>query len=68
MRVLVAGGAGRSSATLAEQKQFFDAHLESGVVKFLRALDAAPKANYYRKVAALGLAFMAIESESFRLG
>jgi TorA maturation chaperone TorD len=68
MRVLVAGGAGRSSATLAEQKQFFETHLEPGVAKFFRALEAAPKANYYRKVATLGLAFMAIESESFRLG
>ncbi|QJR15577.1 TorD/DmsD family molecular chaperone [Usitatibacter palustris] len=68
MRVLIAGGAGRSSATLAEQKHFFQAHLEPGVVKFFRALGAADGANYYRRVAALGLAFMAIESESFRLG
>jgi TorA maturation chaperone TorD len=68
MRVLVAGGAGRSAATLAEQTQFFEAHVEPGVTKFLRAVAAAASANYYRKAAALGLAFMAIESESFRLG
>lgn len=67
MRVLVAGGAGRSAATLAEQRQFFEAHVEPGAAKFFRAAAAAAGANYYRKAAALGLAFMAIESESFRL-
>ncbi len=68
MRVLVAGGAGRPPAKLEEQKLFFQAHLEPGLAGFFRALAAAPSANFYRKVAALGLAFLAIESESFHLG
>lgn len=68
MRVLVAGGAGRSPGTVAEQRSFWLAHLEAGIGKFLKAMAEAPSANYYRTVAALGLAFTAIESESFRLG
>ena len=67
MRVLVAGGAGRSPVPLAEQKRFFDAYLEFAAPKFFNAVIACPKANYYRKVAALGQAFIAIESESFEL-
>ncbi|HXN15843.1 MAG TPA: molecular chaperone TorD family protein, partial [Usitatibacter sp.] len=58
MRVLVAGGAGRASATLAEQRHFFEEHLGRGAGKFFAAIDAAARANYYRKVAALGTAFI----------
>jgi len=67
MRVLVAGGAGREAAPLAEQRKFFRAYLEKGAPAFFKAVTACDKANYYRKVAALGLAFVAIESESFEL-
>jgi TorA maturation chaperone TorD len=67
MRVLVAGGAGREPATLADQKRFFEAYLMMGAPKFFDAVIACDRANYYRKVAALGLAFIAIESESFEL-
>jgi len=67
MRVLVAGGAGRGPAAIEEQKRFYEAYLESGAAKFFNAVMACAKANYYRKVAALGLAFVAIESESFEL-
>jgi TorA maturation chaperone TorD len=65
MRVLVAGGAGRSAASVEEQKRFFQAHVAPAVGKFLQALKASRNANYYRKVAALGEAFFAIEAESF---
>jgi TorA maturation chaperone TorD len=67
MRVLVAGGAGRAPAPLEEQKRFYDEYLRRSLPKFFNAVIACPKANYYRKVAALGLAFAAIESESFEL-
>lgn len=67
MRVLVAGGAGRSPASLAEQRRFFAAHVEPGAARFCKAVGSAPEANYYRHVAALGAAFMALESESFQL-
>jgi TorA maturation chaperone TorD len=68
MRVLVAGGAGRPAASLAEQKRFFEAHLKPGVGRFLAAVREAPESNYYRKVAAVGEAFVGIENESFNLG
>ena len=67
MRVLVAGGAGRSAAPIADQRRFFETFLEPGAGRFFAAVGAAPGANYYRHVAALGSAFTALESESFQL-
>ncbi len=67
MRVLVAGGAGRGPATLAEQRRFFEAHVAPGAGKFFAALAGAEASNYYRKVAALGAAFVALEGQSFSL-
>ena len=67
MRVLVAGGAARAPAPLAQQRKFFQDHVEPGAAKFFDALARARDANYYRKVAALGAAFFALESESFQL-
>jgi len=67
MRILVAGGAGRAPAAIAEQKAFYDEYLGGGAPKFFKAVIASEHANYYRKVAALGIAFFAIESESFEL-
>ncbi len=68
MRVLVAGGAGRGPASLAEQKRFYEDHVKPGVGAFLAAVREAPESNYYRKVAAVGEAFVGIENESFNLG
>ena len=67
MRVLVVGGAGRGPATLAEQRRFFQAYLQPGIQRFLAAVGDSPKANYYRTVAALGSAFMTLETHSFLL-
>lgn len=67
MRVLACGGAGRAPAPVAEQKAFFTAHVQPGAAKFFDALQRAPQANYYRKVAAFGAAFAALEAESFQL-
>jgi TorA maturation chaperone TorD len=67
MRVLVSGGAGRAPASVAEQRKFFMAHLEPGAGKFLDALQRAPQSNYYRKVAAFGAAFHALEAASFAM-
>jgi TorA maturation chaperone TorD len=67
MRVLVAGGAGRSPATLEEQRRFFEAHLAPSVFAFWDSVAEAPQANYYRRVAALGRAFADLEQESFKL-
>ena len=68
MRILVAGGAGRGPASLAEQKRFYEGHVKPGVGPFLAAVREAPESNYYRKVAAVGEAFVGIENESFNLG
>lgn len=68
MRVLVAGGAGRGPASLADQKLFYEAHVRPGVGRFLAAVREAPGSNYYRKVAAVGEAFVGIENESFNRG
>jgi TorA maturation chaperone TorD len=68
MRVLVAGGAGRGPASVAEQKRFYEEHVKPGVGRFLAAVREAPESNYYRKVAAVGEAFVGIENESFNLG
>jgi TorA maturation chaperone TorD len=67
MRVLAAGGLGREPAALTDQKRFFTAHLEPSAAKFFAAIGSSPKANYYRNVAALGAAFVALESASFQL-
>lgn len=67
MRVLVAGGAGRAPAPLAEQRRFFEAYLKPGLARFFEALGCAPDANYYQNVAGVGAAFIALESESFQL-
>lgn len=67
MRVLVGGGAGREPAPIADQKRFFESHLQPSAPKFMKALGASPKANYYRTVAALGAAFVSLESDSFQL-
>lgn len=67
MRVLAVGGAGREPAALADQKRFFQAHLEPTAGKFFAAVGGSPKANYYRNVAALSAAFVALESASFQL-
>jgi TorA maturation chaperone TorD len=66
MRVLVAGGAGRSPAVVAEQRRFYQTHLEPGLAPFFKAAQASPRANFYRRVADLGLAFEALETEAFR--
>jgi len=67
MRVLVAGGAGRSPAAVAEQRRFYQSHLAPGLAAFFKATQDAPSANFYRKVADLGLAFEALETEAFHL-
>jgi TorA maturation chaperone TorD len=67
MRILVAGGAGRAPATLAAQRKFYEAHIGPGIARFFEALARSRHANYYRKVATLGTAYFALETESFSL-
>lgn len=67
MRVLVTGTGGRAPARLEEQKAFFEEHVGPGAARFFDALGRATGANYYRHVAALGAAFIALESQSLQL-
>jgi hypothetical protein len=67
MRLLVAGGGGRAPAGIAEQRRFYEAHIGPAVAPFFAALARSKKANYYARVAALGAAFFALETESFSL-
>ena len=67
MRVLVAGGAGRAPASLADQRRFFETYVAPATHRFRAAVDAAPQANYYRTVARFAAAFVSLESESFQL-
>ena len=46
MRVLVAGGAGRSPGTVAEQRRFYAGYVEPSVARFLAAVGSAPESNY----------------------
>jgi TorA maturation chaperone TorD len=67
MRVLVAGGAGRGPASVAEQRRFFERHVRPAAPRFLAAVGVARQSHYYRRVAALAAAFVALETESFQL-
>ena len=67
MRLLVAGGPARAPASLREQRRFFDLYLDPAAHRFFTAVARSEHANYYRKAAALGLAFLALETESFQL-
>jgi TorA maturation chaperone TorD len=67
MRVLVAGAPGRKPAPLAGQRAFYQSYVEKAAAGLFEALAAAPQANYYRHVAAVGAAFMALETQSFQL-
>lgn len=52
---------------LAEQVAFFDDFVYSGVATFCDAIDARATTEFYRAVAALARAFLAIEREAFDL-
>ena len=67
MRVLVAGAPGRRPVQLEQQKRFYQAYVERSAVGVFGALAAAPQANDYRHAAALGAAFVALETQSFLL-
>jgi len=67
MRVAVAGGAGREAAGIEEQRRFFEGHVAPAAPPFFAALELAQDANYYRKVARFGAAFLELEQQGFEL-
>ena len=68
MRVLVAGGPGIARHPVAEQKQFFEAHIAPWYERAVADIAGAEGANYYRLVARLAGTFLAIEAEAFVVG
>jgi len=68
MRVLVAGAPGIARQPLAVQRGFFDAHLGPWCMRALDDIANAEGANYYRLVARVAQAFLAIEAEAFAVG
>ena len=67
MRILVAGQGERRPASVADQKAFFAAHLETWVFSCCNAISACPVANYYLRVAEFTNSFMALERDSFAI-
>jgi TorA maturation chaperone TorD len=68
MRVLITGAPGIARQPLARQQAFFEVHLAPWYERCLADIAAAEGANYYRLVARLAGAFLAIEAESFVVG
>ena len=54
-------------ATLGDQKAFFNKHISPWASHFFSDLEAAKNSVLYASVGAVGKAFMAIETESFRM-
>lgn len=67
MRVLVLGAAERPPASLTQQKAFFDHHIAPWVDDCCDAINRSAVANYYRCVAELTKALMAIERDAFAI-
>ena len=66
MRYLIAGDdAGVSN--LAAQLRFFNAHVRPWVARLCDAIDAQPRADFYRAVAGFTRDFFAVEAQAFDL-
>jgi TorA maturation chaperone TorD len=68
MRVLIAGAPGIARQPLARQQTFFEVHIAPWYERCVADIASAEGANYYRLVARLAGAFLAIEAESFVVG
>lgn len=72
MRVLVAGARSHSGSIarqpMARQQAFFETHIAPWYERCLADIASTEDANYYRLVARLAGAFLAIEAEAFEVG
>jgi TorA maturation chaperone TorD len=66
--VMAAVAAGHAGTVSLGDRVFFQRHLEPWVPRFFDDLARAEAASFYRAVAAVGAAFMTIESQAFELG
>ena len=64
MRYLIAGE-DVAVSNLEQQRRFFRAHVQSWVEQMLDAVDAQPRAQVWREVAALTRAFVQVETQGF---
>jgi TorA maturation chaperone TorD len=68
MRVLITGAGGPDSFTFDDQRAFFATHVDPWVISCCDAIYGCAIANYYKRVAQLTKAFVAIERDSFAIG
>lgn len=66
MQALITGSLG-APLGLAEQKDFFAAHIQPWAGQFFTDLESSPSARFYRSVGALGRLFLAVEAEAFTM-
>jgi TorA maturation chaperone TorD len=64
MRYLIAGDDAATS-NLEQQRRFFRAHLQSWLDKLADAVEAQPRAQLWRQVAAFTRAFVQVETQAF---
>jgi TorA maturation chaperone TorD len=68
MRVLITGAGTPGLFSFDDQREFFAAHVDPWVDSCCDAIKGRTIANYYKRVAQLTKAFMAIERDSFAIG
>jgi TorA maturation chaperone TorD len=68
MRVMITGAPGIRRQPVERQQQIFEAHIAPWYARCLDDIASAQGANYYRLVARLAGAFLAIEAEAFVVG
>ena len=68
MRVMIIGAPGIRRQSVERQQQVFEAHIAPWYARCLDDIASAQGANYYRLVARLAGAFLAIEAEAFAVG
>jgi TorA maturation chaperone TorD len=68
MRVLITGAGAPGAFTFEQQRDFFAAHIDPWAASCCDAIYGRAIANYYKRVAQLTKAFMAIERDSFAIG
>ncbi len=68
MRVFITGAPGIRRQPVERQQAFFEAHIAPWYARCLDDIASADGANYYRLVARLAGAFLAIEAEAFVVG
>jgi TorA maturation chaperone TorD len=65
MRFLIVGDGRMAAASLDRQREFFESHLSLWFEKFVDAIEAHGKLNFYRDVGRFARAFLELERESF---